>query len=387
MVAVSPPSSPAEDEPSPPAPEHRALRRLGNVDALSGLRGLAVVAVLYHHLPTGHGPRAYGAVGVCAFFALSGFLIAALLMKEWDRTGTVVASEFYRRRVVRLLPALVVFLPAVLIWCAFLGFDETREALFTTLWVSNWARINDEPMGVLAHTWTLAIEAQFYVFAPLLFLASVRGRFARRPWVLPTLLAALVAVWRASLWLFAGRLVHWADGGLLIYVTRATDTRLDAILAGVAVAFVFTRTRVVVPGWAAAGAFGVLIAMGAMDPEGDAMITVGFVAAILCASVVILHLVTDESPLSHLLSWRPLVYLGMISYALYLWHLPVYKLLYHQLEGWRWGLVAAIAIGISVALASLSYRFVERPFLGHRRAAAPAPDTPAPSGEVHATAS
>ena len=363
MVAVT--DGPPADAPVPP-PHHRALRRLGNVDALSGLRGLAVVAVLYHHLPTGNGPRAYGAVGVCSFFALSGFLIAALLVKEWDRSGTIAASEFYRRRVVRLLPALVVFLPVVVIWAATQGFDETREALFTTLWMSNWARINDEPMGVLAHTWTLAIEAQFYVIAPLLFLASVRGRFAARPWVLPALLAGLVALWRASLWLFAGHLVHWADGGLLIYVTRATDTRIDAVLAGVAVAFVFTRTRLVVPGWAAVGAFGVLIAMGAMDPEGDLMITVGFAAAIICASVVILHLVTEESPLSRFLAWRPLVYLGMISYGLYLWHLPVYKLLYHQLDGWRWGVVAALAVALSLALAALSYRFVERPFLGHR---------------------
>ena len=384
MVAVTPPA--AADAPAPPPPERRALRRLGAVDALSGLRGLAVVAVLYHHLPTGAGPRAYGAVGVCAFFALSGFLIAALLMKEWDRTGTVRASEFYRRRVVRLLPALVAFLPVVLVWCAILGFDETREALFTTLWVSNWARINDEPMGVLAHTWTLAIEAQFYVLAPLLFLAAVRGRFADRPWVLPALLAALVAAWRASLWLFAGPLVHWADGGLLIYVTRATDTRLDAILAGVAVAFLFTRTRLVVPGWATMCAFGALVAMGTMDPEGDAMITVGFVAAIVCASIVILHLVTGESPLSRLLAWRPLVYLGLVSYALYLWHLPVYKLLYHQLDGWPWALVAAVAMALSLALAAVSYRFVERPFLGHRRAPAPAPAA-TPSAEAHAVAS
>ncbi len=353
--------------PDPDRP--RAVRRLGAVDALSGLRGLAVVAVLYHHLPTGDGPRGYGVMGVSAFFALSGFLIAALLMKEWDRHGTIATAEFYRRRVVRLLPALVAFLPAVIVWCALLGFDETRQALFTTFWISNWARINDEPMGVFAHTWTLAIEAQFYVIAPLLFLGAVRGRFAKRPWLLPALLAGLVAVWRASLWLFAGPLVHWADGGLLIYVTRATDTRLDAILVGVAVAFVFTRTRVEVPGWAAATAFAALVAMGFTDPEGDAMITVGIAASILCAAVVILHLVTASSPLSRMLSWRPLVYLGLVSYGLYLWHLPVYKLLYYQFDDWPFPAVATLAITLSLALAAASYHLVERPFLGHRRRA------------------
>ena len=95
---------------------------------------------------------------------------------------------------------------------------------------------------------------------------------------------------------------------------------------------------------------------------------------------------SEALPLSRLLSWRPLVYLGLISYALYLWHLPVYKLLYRQLDGWPWGLVAAIAVTLSLALASLSYRFVERPFLGHRRAAAPNPSA-VPSGEARTVAS
>lgn len=341
-------------------------RRIGNEPALSGLRGLAIVAVLYHHLPTNDGPRAFGVVGVCSFFALSGFLLTALLVREWDDRGRICRSEFYRRRVVRLLPALVVFVPLVVVWCALLGFDETREALFTTLWVSNWARINNEPMGVLAHTWTLAIEAQFYVIAPLLFLAAVRGRFAHRPWVLPALCAALVVAWRASLWLFAGHLVSWADGGLLIYVTRATDARLDAILVGVATAFLFARTRLVVPGWLASAAFAVLLAMGFMDPEGDAMIVVGMAAAALCAAVVILHLVTARSPLGNALRWRPLVYLGVISYGLFLWHLPVYKLVFYQLDAQPWALVALTTVALSLALGSLSYHLVERPFLGHR---------------------
>lgn len=370
--------SPRSDRRDTSTTEGPPSRRLGNQPALSGLRGLAIVAVLYHHLPTNDGPRAFGVVGVCSFFALSGFLLTALLVREWDDRGHIDRSEFYRRRVVRLLPAIVVFVPIVVVWCALLGFDETREALFTTLWVSNWARINNEPMGVLAHTWTLAIEAQFYVIAPLLFLAAVGGRFARRPWALPALCAALVAGWRASLWLFAGHLVDWADGGLLIYVTRATDARLDAILVGVAAAFLFARTRLVVPGWVASAAFAVLLAMGFMDPEGDAMIVVGMTAAALCAAVVILHLVTAESPLERALGWRPLVFLGLISYGLFLWHLPVYKLLFYQLDSRPWALVATLAVALSLVLGSLSYYLVERPFLGHRRAPTPASTTAPP---------
>ena len=113
--------------------------------------------------------------------------------------------------------------------------------------------------------------------------------------------------------------------------------------------------------------------MGFMNPEGDAMITVGMAGAVVCAGVVILHLVTAESPLKQALSARPLVYLGLISYGLYLWHLPVYKLLYYQLDGLPWGVVATVAITLSLGLASLSYRFVEQPFLGHRRRRPEAP--------------
>ena len=113
-------------------------------------------------------------------------------------------------------------------------------------------------------------------------------------------------------------------------------------------------------------AFGALVAMGFMDPEGDAMITVGMAAAIVCSGVIILHLVTAESPLKQVLSSRVLVYLGLISYGLYLWHLPVYKLFYYQLDGLPWGVVAFLAIGSSLLLASLSYRFVEQPFLRKR---------------------
>jgi peptidoglycan/LPS O-acetylase OafA/YrhL len=361
-------------------------RRFTNVPALSGLRGLALVAVLYHHLPTGNGPRGFGLVGVCTFFALSGFLLTALLIREWDDNGSIRVSEFYRRRVVRLLPAIVAFVPVVVIWSALLGFDDTREGLFTTLLVSNWARINDEPMGVLAHTWTLAIEAQFYVIAPGLFLLAIKGRTARRPYLLPAVLAAAVATWRASLWLFAGNLVGWADGGLLIYVTRATDTRLDAILVGAAVAFVYARTKVTVPGWVATTSFAALIAMGFADPEGDRMIVWGMALATVCAGVLILHLVTADSPVHRVLVWRPLTFLGLISYGLYLWHLPVYKLLYLQAPGLPWWFVATVAIGLSILLAVASYYLVERPFLGHRRAtpADASPSTPAERDTVTA---
>ena len=69
-------------------------RRFDNVPALSGLRGLAVIAVLYHHLPTGDGPRGFGLIGVCSFFALSGFLLTVLLVREWDTHGRIRVSEF-----------------------------------------------------------------------------------------------------------------------------------------------------------------------------------------------------------------------------------------------------------------------------------------------------
>lgn len=339
------------------------------------MRGIAVLAVLYHHLPTATGPRGFGLVGVCVFFALSGFLITALLLREWEGSGTVHVGEFYRRRVVRLLPALAIVLPVVVAWTALLGFDARRPAFFSAVYLSNWARINNEPLGVFAHTWTLAVEAQFYVIAPLLFLLAMRHLRARWVFVATLALAGVVAAWRAALWLFAGSLVRWADGGLLIYVTRATDTRLDAILVGVAAAFVFVRTPIVVPTRVAAVAAALIVALGFADPEGDLMIVLGMAVVPVAAAVVIVHLVSTDSPIRRALAWRPLTVVGLISYSLYLWHLPVYRLLFYQAPGLPWWLVAVSAVSLTFALAAASYLLVERRFLGHRRVR-PGPPSP-----------
>ena len=351
-------------------------RRLGHQPALSGLRGIAVLAVLYHHLPTEDGPRGYGLVGVCVFFAMSGFLLTALLHREWDTAGAIGIGEFYRRRVVRLLPAMAVMVLIVVVWARLLGFDQRRPAMFSLLYVSNWARINNEPMGVFAHMWTLAVEVQFYLVVPVLFLATMR--FARGRWavVVTAALAAVIAAWRAALWLFAGSLVRWADGGLLIYVTRATDARLDAILIGAAAAFLFVRTQVVVPIGPAAASAVVLVWLGWANPEGDAMIVAGMAVASIAAAVLILHLVTTDSRMAKVLGWRPIATLGLISYSLYLWHLPVYKFLFYQGDDLPWWLVTVAAVTLTFALASASYLLVERPFLGHRRAPGPPRSTP-----------
>src|SRR5262245_51790762 len=150
--------------------------------ALDGLRGVAILAVMIYHSGLGRG----GYLGVDVFFALSGFLITTLLCDEYAATGTIAFRKFYARRALRLLPALVVF---VAVWLAVLYATlEPRFWAFVTgfglavlFYVANWVGIWVLPLGVFGHTWSLAIEEQFYVLWPLVILAVVR-LCVRPPW-------------------------------------------------------------------------------------------------------------------------------------------------------------------------------------------------------------
>ena len=345
----------------------RVIRKLRPNPALDGLRGAALVAVLYRHLPTEVGPIGFGSVAVCTFFALSGFLITALLLQEWEKDGTVNLREFYRRRAARLLPAVLVALPVIAaIYLVVRHEDLHRAAVFSGLFVGNLAIIRDEPLTVLNHTWTLAVEAHFYVLWPLMFLL-IRRRFrARTAMALTLALAGAVVVWRTVAWLWAGHLVWWSDNGTTLYVLRATETRVDALLIGCAAAFVYVHTRIRVPAWAAVLALLSLVPFGYAGPASDEMVLGAYTLVPVAAAVIILHLATAESAVGRVLGARPLAGLGIISYGVYLWHLPIYGLVFAELDDVPLGEAALIAITTTLVVATVSYFVVERPFLRHR---------------------
>ncbi len=331
--------------------------RLGYRPALDGLRGIAVALVMVRHLgqPFGVGG---GTVGVGTFFALSGFLITTLLIEEQEATGRVDLGRFWIRRGCRLLPALAVVLAAVVVWFGLVEHQSYKgPAAYAALYAGNWAQIGGRPFGALAHVWTLAVEEHFYLVWPLLFLALSRLRLRTAAVVTLGLAAASTAV----------RLGLFAAGASPARLQMGTDTRLDGLLLGCAVALALAharrRPRVALP--AAVAAIGVLGVLVAVPPYHSFMLTAGYVLIPLAALTVIGHVVGDgpPSPFTTALGWKPLASLGKISYGLYLWHLPVYAVILPRVLDLPLAVRSAVVVAASVAVAGLSYVAVERPFL------------------------
>ena len=173
---------------------------LGYRPALDGLRAVSIVAVLAHHshwLPGGY-------LGVDVFFTLSGFLITALLTEEFARIGTISLRLFYARRVLRLLPALLVLLVVcagslLATVAAEYGPLVLHEAAAVLFYVANWAWVIDLPLGVFSHTWSLGIEEQFYLLWPCVLLVMLRVWSPRRVFALVLVLAGAGVAWRHAL--------------------------------------------------------------------------------------------------------------------------------------------------------------------------------------------
>src|SRR4051812_364234 len=221
--------------PEAPARPAAAHYRLGYVPGLDGLRGIAVIAVLLFH--GGVTWATGGFLGVDMFFVLSGFLITSLLLEERWRTGTIGLSHFWSRRGRRLLPALLALLAAMAAYATWVPMDSPlpslrRDVLATLAYVSNWHFILDggsyfarnAPPSPLRHTWSLAIEEQFYLLWPLIFIAVARGR--ARLAKLGTFIGVGIAASIAAMLL----LYHPGTDASRVYY--GTDTRVHVILIG-----------------------------------------------------------------------------------------------------------------------------------------------------------
>ena len=350
--------------------------RLGYIPALDGLRGVAVLLVMLHHavVPGFVG----GALGVDIFFVLSGFLITALLVGEYQQHGRIALLPFYRRRILRLLPALVlVLLVAVGISMLFRS-PEVRAlaqsgAMFSAASISNWAAISAPELTgtMLAHTWSLGIEDQFYILwapvAALVLSFSARHRWRNLLW-----LGALAVAFASMAW--TAILTIGGTGSDRIYF--GSDTRAQALLLGCTLGALYAqrilpstsraRFSYAVIGIAGGlilvwlsltlnddyGALRVVLAQGALP-----------VAALFAGAVVAHIVVTPEGPLTRILRFRPLVWAGTLSYGLYLWHFVIVWLLVQSGVGSSWPIVLGLMLVFTFATAGASYYLVERPFL------------------------
>ena len=283
------------------------MRRLGYVPALDGLRGIAIAAVIGEHFFALRG----GFYGVDLFFVLSGFLITTLLLEENDR-GRIHLRGFYERRARRLLPALVAFLVvAALFGARKYGVAHLSVLISASLfYVGNLACFfrGDLMAGTpFGHLWSLAQEEQFYLVWPLLLIQLLR-RFGER-----ALLAVLAAAF-VCLVAYTGAL--GAAGAGWHRLNFAPDTHASGLVLGCAAALIRRRGSSVRGGAAALALF---VAAAALGAQTVAWSTVGLpVVEVACAVMVLAA--SQPGSFARALSLRPLVYLGAISYSLYVWH-------------------------------------------------------------------
>jgi peptidoglycan/LPS O-acetylase OafA/YrhL len=325
---------------------------------LDSLRGIAILLVLVCHAHLLPG----GALGVDLFFVLSGFLITSLLITEFGRTDGIALRAFFRRRALRLFPALIVMLAVYLLASgifALLGY--LRDSQFTAAataaaagfaYVTNLvAEVGLGEAGPLSHLWSLGQEEQFYLVWPPVLLLLLRRRVRPRTLALGLLtLAVYVATWRIVL---AGA------GGSYEHIWYGADTRADSIILGCAagVAFSYGLVRTL-PGWLpVVAAIAACFAVGAIELSRSPVDSGLFLPLfVLAASVVVFSCAhRPDSTSARLLDVGVLRRLGKISYGLYLWHLPIFSLL-----GWPAGLP------VSILVAATSFRYVEQPFLSMR---------------------
>ncbi|MEI7618412.1 MAG: acyltransferase family protein [Actinomycetota bacterium] len=353
---------------SPRATEAAPYRaRITYQPALDGLRAIAVTMVLLFH--GGISWMSGGYFGVSVFFTLSGFLITSLLCSEFSSTQRVAPGAFYMRRAKRLLPASIVCLSVVSIMGsanAWTAANHVRRDLLASLFqVANWVRLFAGESYVdaqsasagfrspLDHYWSLAIEEQFYWVWPLAFWGL--ARWARRRCVsLTSVVCVCAAIFAASAPLIAA--VWGSDAAYW-----ATPARAGEILLGALVAVLLFEGRVRASRWMAPLGLALVLTFAFVLPTASGPAYSGGFPVLALASAVLLLGLQCDGVVRSLLSWRPFVALGRISYGVYLYHLPVFVFMTSQrtgLDGWA---LLASRFAVTLAIAIASYQLIEQP--------------------------
>src|ERR1700733_10971484 len=347
-------------------------RSFGEVRGFNGLRGVAVLIVFVAHmdviLPIPTLLVIPGAtVSLDSFFVLSGFLITALLLKEQARSGKIGIGPFYRRRALRLLPALyVVVLANALFAYATHQWEhtETPSILSVLFYYSNYysasaaGPLSPKLASGFQHLWSLSFEEQFYLIWPwiTIFVLTIRTRLRTVVIVLLSLIA-VIAVHRYILYEETHR--WWS----LFY---RTDIRADSILWGALLAHIWVRRRepkrgMQVATWLAA-AF-LLACLPFATQYGAFVYSGGFIGIDVSCAILILALLNGNWPGRRFFELKPFVSLGLVSYAFYLWHLPVFFAVRHFDEHWSDVVRVIVATGVTLAFTILSWFLIERPLM------------------------
>lgn len=321
--------------------------------ALDGLRAVAVGMVFFvHAFPETTFP---GWLGVDVFFLISGFLITRILLKQWARSGGIRLGRFYFNRAVRLWPPLIAVVVVFVVLLLAVGeplLPTGGAAVIALTYTSNLVvSFTSLSLGPFHHTWSLAMEEQFYLLWPPLLLLMLRRRM---PMVAVAVVAGVLALASIAAWVPTA------------YSTPYSPfTRAGGLLLGCALAALVHRqgwsSRPLA--WAGLAVFALAIGLNMAGVLHDDWT---LPLALLGLVPVVLHVAFGRGALVAVLGWRPIAYLGLISYGLYLWHYPIiWTLTNHAPALARWEIIV-IALVATVLLSVATREWIEKPSLAWR---------------------